>query len=555
MMKWLMNLNVGARLISAFVLVAAISVAVGAIGIVNMSKINDLADDMYEQELLGLSHIKDANINLIYMGRARSNFLLAGSNEEREKHQASIAKSTAAMNDNLARARPLFTSERGKEILASIDTALPTYHRDMQEVLALAGAQKAEERDPQLMRKMTASRVGADRLDALLGELTHLKETRAKQAAAATANLYHGSRAIMLGLIAAALLLGVAIGALITRGLLKQLGGEPKYAAELAAGITAGDLSTPVVTKTNDTSSMLFAMKEMRDSLVNIVGQVRSGTETIATASAQIAAGNQDLSARTEQQASSLEETAASMEELTSTVKQNAGNAQQANQLAQSASAIAVKGGTVVAQVVDTMTAINDSSKKIVDIIGVIDGIAFQTNILALNAAVEAARAGEQGRGFAVVAAEVRNLAHRSAAAAKEIKGLIAVSVENVDKGARLVNEAGATMEQIVGSVKRVTDIIGEISNASDEQSRGIEQMNEAISQMDQVTQQNAALVEQAAAAAESMQEQAGSLSEVVSIFRLQAEQGTALAGMGAPSRPAPQNAARRAAITHDSGS
>ncbi|MCJ7800665.1 MAG: methyl-accepting chemotaxis protein, partial [Polaromonas sp.] len=255
------------------------------------------------------------------------------------------------------------------------------------------------------------------------------------------------------------------------------------------------------------------------------VTSVRNGVTTMATASGQIAAGNMDLSSRTEEQASSLQETAASMEELTSTVKQNADNARQANQLAVSASGVAVKGGQVVSQVVDTMGAINTSSRKIVDIIGVIDGIAFQTNILALNAAVEAARAGEQGRGFAVVAAEVRNLAQRSAAAAKEIKTLIGDSVDKVEEGSQQVAEAGRTMDEIVDSVKRVTDIMAEIAAASQEQTQGIEQINQAITQMDQVTQQNAALVEEAAAAAQSLQEQASGLSQVVSVFRLDGAQ------------------------------
>jgi len=332
--------------------------------------------------------------------------------------------------------------------------------------------------------------------------------------------------------------LAAALAWILSRSIVLPL----EYAVRIARTVAAGDLTSRIEAGSHDeTGQMLQALGDMNRSLVDIVGEVRRGTDTIATAATEIAHGNQDLSSRTEQQASSLEETASSMEQLTSTVKQNAASARQANQLAASASDVAVKGGAVVAQVVQTMNSISDSSKLIVDIIGVIDGIAFQTNILALNAAVEAARAGEQGRGFAVVATEVRNLAQRSAAAAKEIKALIGSSVEKVGAGSKLVEQAGGTMTEIVDSVRRVTDIMQEIASASEEQIAGIEQINEAISQMDNVTQQNAALVEQAAAAAEALQEQALNQARVVGVFKLDARapQHAAVAAIqSAPKRP-----------------
>jgi methyl-accepting chemotaxis protein len=325
---------------------------------------------------------------------------------------------------------------------------------------------------------------------------------------------------LIAGCVATLLAAGVA-GLLITRSLTRALGAEPAALGDAAQRVAAGDLSPVPGADQSPGGSVLESLGAMQASLAKVVGQVRGASDSIATGSSQIAQGNADLSQRTEEQASALQQTAASMEQLGSTVKQNADNAMQANQLAQGASLVAVKGGEVVGQVVETMQAINDASKKISDIIGVIDGIAFQTNILALNAAVEAARAGEQGRGFAVVASEVRNLAGRSADAAKEIKSLIGASAERVEKGTALVDQAGATMAEVVSSIRRVTDIMGEISAASSEQSQGVAQVGEAVTQMDQVTQQNAALVEESAAAAESLRGQAQQLVQAMSVFKL----------------------------------
>lgn len=329
---------------------------------------------------------------------------------------------------------------------------------------------------------------------------------------------YQSARLTLIVLGAVAVVLGIGCALFITRSIVRPLA----QAVAVADSVAAGDLTSRFAIGSRDeTGQLMQALQKMNDGLLDIVGQVRSGTDTIATASAQIAAGNLDLSSRTEQQAGALEETASTMEELTTTVRQNAEHARRANALATEAAGIAGNGGAVVAEVVGTMEAINTSSRKIVDIIAVIDGIAFQTNILALNAAVEAARAGEQGKGFAVVASEVRNLAQRSAAAAKEIKGLIDDSVGNVERGSALVAQAGSTMEEIVESIKRVTDIMEEITAATQEQTQGIEQVNEAIGQMDQTTQANASLVEEATAASETMQRQAAELAEAVRVFKL----------------------------------
>ena len=518
------RMKVGTRLLAAFFCVALMGAIVAGIGIFNMGKIDTMAGQMYNHELLGLSYIKEANIALIKVGRARSNFLLATTAEERATRLADIAKFLELNKSYLAKAEPLFVTQAAKELFARFAAVEAEYIATMQQALTLAAAEPLAQRSAQLTELLNKTRQHADELDGVLDKLSLQKEERAKAASEQASGVYQASRSFMIALVLGSMAAGLALGALITRGLTRQLGGEPAYAVKIAGAIAEGDLTVDIRTASHDSASLLFAMKTMRDKLVGIVSQVRSGTDTINTASGEIAQGNLDLSSRTEEQASSLEETASSMDELTSAVRQNADNARQANALAGAASDVAGKGGAVVGQVVQTMESINASSRKIVDIISVIDSIAFQTNILALNAAVEAARAGEEGRGFAVVASEVRNLAQRSASAAKEIKTLIGDSVEQVEIGSKLVHDAGKTMDEVVASVRQVADIMQEITAASAEQSAGIEQVNQAVLQMDQVTQQNAALVEEAAAAAASLQDQAQTLTELVGVFRLHAQ-------------------------------
>ncbi len=405
-----------------------------------------------------------------------------------------------------------------KEALADIKGQENRTKPLIEKVISLRAAGQLEEASLLLQDHAAPAFVG---WLASINKFIDMQERLNNSEALSARELASGFLGWMIFLSAGAIATG-AVGAwYIARSLINQLGGEPEYATTIVKAIAAGDLRVEIETRGSDSASLLFAMKAMRDNLVTIVEQVRSGTTSIANVSNEIANGNRNLSGRTEQQARTLEATAASVEQLTGTVRENAHNATQANTLAVSASEVALRGGTVVAQVVETMDSINESSKKIVDIISVIDGIAFQTNILALNAAVEAARAGEQGRGFAVVATEVRNLAQRSAAAAKEIKELIGSSVERIDAGARLVSEAGSTMKEIVTSVRRVTDIMGEITHASSEQSTGISQVNEAVSQMDDATRQNAILVHEATGAAASLEAEAERLAAVVSVFRL----------------------------------
>ncbi len=434
---------------------------------------------------------------------------------QRAKSYERIDQDKKAIDAALAALDKLTETPDEKALLAKIRAARATYTTSFLNVAELV---ESDERD-QASALMNSATFPA--LDALL-ELTSAMVAQQKRdiddgGKHATTDIEF-SRNMMIVMGVAALLVSAGLAVWITHSITAPL----TEAVGIAKSVAAGDLSTDIVPHSQDEAGeLLEALKDMNASLARTVSEVRRSTGTISTAAGEIASGNLDLSARTEAQASSLEETASSMEQLTSTVKQNADNARQANQLVISASSVATRGGEVVAQVVQTMGSIKDSSRKIVDIIGVIDGIAFQTNILALNAAVEAARAGEQGRGFAVVASEVRGLAQRSATAAKEIKGLIDDSVEKVDGGSALVDEAGQTMGLIVTSVQQVADIMAEITSASQEQSLGIAQVNEAIAQMDQMTQQNAALVEQAAAAAQSMQDEAGTLEQSVSVFKL----------------------------------
>jgi methyl-accepting chemotaxis protein len=548
------QMKVGTRLTLGFLAVVVLGAIVAGIAIYNMTQMNERAKRMYQKELLGISYVKEANLDLIYVGRALRGAMLASTEEQRGKTLGDVDRYKQMLQENLDKARPLFYTEDGKRSFAETETQLHEYEGAIAELVKRMKAEPLEQKRDSVDYLFDTFMPKTQVIDDRMTELANAKEKLAQETNLYNKGAYESGRATMLFLVALSALAGVGFGVLITRSLTRQLGGEPAYAADVAARIAAGDLGTEVQVRAGDETSLLFAMKSMRDRLARIVSEVRQGTDAIASASAEIASGNLDLSSRTEEQASSLEETASSMEELTSTVKQNADNARQANVLAQTASSVAGQGGDVVAQVVQTMGSINESSKKIVDIITVIDGIAFQTNILALNAAVEAARAGEQGRGFAVVAGEVRTLAQRSAAAAKEIKTLIGDSVDKVETGTKLVDQAGSTMNDVVASIQRVTDIMAEISAASQEQTTGIEQINQAISQMDNVTQQNAGLVEEAAAASEALQSQAGKLAELVSVFRIDDRAPTApvraepvMTALAPPPAAKPKTAARPA--------
>ncbi|HJV00531.1 MAG TPA: methyl-accepting chemotaxis protein [Burkholderiaceae bacterium] len=511
------NLKIGTRLIANNVVMGLLLLVCISLGITMLGRVNGGTTVIVTDSVPKAAQATQAMGDINDIAIALSSMLLNEDSEVRKAQQANIEKSRIGLQEKLGYLRRTVELPKGKKLLQKSLDADARYAITTNQLLTLLATDRPEVQKAYLHQMFRPALVA---YKAAINDMIAFEVERMNAYSDHAATTYANSRLMMLVLGATALLFAAGMGVWITLSITRPL----NRALTLANTVAAGDLTSRIEARTTEeTGQLLAALKNMNDSLMKIVAEVRNGTEAIASASSQIATGNLDLSSRTEQQASSLEETASSMEELTSTVRQNADHAREANALALLASQMAVKGGAVVLEVVETMSSINESSSKIVDIISVIDGIAFQTNILALNAAVEAARAGEEGRGFAVVAAEVRMLAQRSAAAAKEIKVLIDNSVGKVDAGSKLVERAGATMDEIVDSVKRVGEIMGKITAAAQEQTAGIEQVNQAIGQMDQVTQQNAALVEEAAAAARSMQAQVANLAHVVSVFKLDA--------------------------------
>lgn len=512
------KLTVASRLAFGFGALLLLMVIVAMIGVLRLRDVEEITNQVTDKDRIVAYAITDVEALVRSNGLALLELAISKEPGRMEKLRSEIMQNRGKINDALSTVESVDVEPSHKPLVADIASSRVKSAASINNVLKLIEEGKREEAistlSSETIPRLTATQAAIAVLSASESKIIISRSADVKRITSAAYFMIFTVNGIAIGI-------AIFIALSISRKLTRQLGGEPEYVACVAKAVADGDLTMVVETKSGDKSSLLYSMKEMCFRLSCNMLRVQNGTDTIASATNQIAAGNLDLSARTEQQASALEETASSMEQLSSTVKQNAENAKQANSLAISASDVALRGGKVVSEVVDTMGAINDSAKKIVDIIDVIDSIAFQTNILALNAAVEAARAGEQGKGFAVVATEVRSLAQRSASAAKEIKSLIDSSVEKIEIGSTLVDQAGATMEEIVASVRRVTDIMSEITTASMEQEAGIQQINQAITEMDDVTQQNAALVEQAADASAALQEQASVLMDVVHVFKV----------------------------------
>ena len=516
------DFKLGTKLGAAFFAMVLMTAGLGAFATLQMATIDAATEAIAGNALPSVEAVGEIRFTVNRIRRAEADHVLAMDAKEMDAIEQRIDALKKTLAEQQRAYEPLVSEGSEKTAYDQYQQHRDAYFSALAALLPISrGGEKTFDQAKTSFRERSGKA-----FDLMTEDLNRASDANVKEADKAHQTVqatYAHARSWTVGLVLLAVAIALTLAIAIVRSITRQLGGEPGEAASLARSVAAGDLGVRVQLRPGDTDSMMAQLKAMQDSLAGVVAGVRQNADSVATASAQIAQGNNDLSSRTEEQASALQQTAASMEQLGSTVSQNADNAKQANRLALGASSVASRGGEVVGQVVETMKGINDSSKKIADIISVIDGIAFQTNILALNAAVEAARAGEQGRGFAVVAGEVRSLAQRSAEAAKEIKRLITTSVERVEQGTSLVDQAGATMSEIVTSIKHVADIMGEIAAASGEQSVGVMQVGDAMSQMDQATQQNSALVEESAAAAESLKQQAQQMVQAVAIFRLAA--------------------------------